>query len=131
MSKNKVKAAFRGNFLLQSTLRVWKWTRRWEGHCNKHSPLTPLFMNPDFPPGLEPGPFLAWVKKGISVIGDLLINGEIMTFDKFKEKCNFPNFHIFRYLQTKSLISNILRANSLGICISPLEESLHDKQGST
>ena len=78
------------DFLLQNTLKVWRLIREWEGLDDIVSPLTLLYLNPDFPPGLERDHFGVWCGRGIRTLGDMVVNGLVSSFDQLKSRYEIP-----------------------------------------
>ena len=64
--------------------------------------LTPVHLNPDFPPGLADQAFSLWFSRGIKTVGDSLTEGTVLSFDQLREKYNLPLNNFFRYLQIRT-----------------------------
>ncbi|KAF7640720.1 hypothetical protein LDENG_00020070, partial [Lucifuga dentata] len=85
ISPEKAAALTKDNIILRNMLVAWQQIRRWEGHENCLSLLTPLHENPDFLPGLQAG-LATWKSKGIIVVGDLMQDGVVLSFQQIKDK---------------------------------------------
>lgn len=64
-----------------------------------HTPLAPIFCNPEFSPGLTPQLFQWWLNKGLLRIGDFLNGNQLHTIQYFKDEFLMPPSEIFRYNQ--------------------------------
>jgi len=62
---------------------------------------------------------------GIHVIGDLMENNQLMTFEQFTAKYDINKKLFLVYHQIRSFITKNLRVYSSGLCVSPIEEQLN------
>jgi len=60
--------------------------------------LTPVHENLDFHPGLQGG-LADWKLKGIRVVGDMIQEGTILTFQQVKSKFGVTDKDFVKFLQ--------------------------------
>lgn len=120
-SKERASSAIKGDFLLQNTLKVWRLIRKIEGQDKVTSLLTPLLLNPDFPPSLEKGSFNVWYDKGIRTLGDVWVNGSMLSFNQLMTEKQIPATQLFRYFQVRSYVVNTAKKCQTSCTTSPLE----------
>ena len=70
------------------------------------SPFTPIYMNPNFTPALNPGNFDAWLRGDCLRIGDLFHKGEILPFSDCKFRYGLDESERFHYLQLRHWVMN-------------------------
>lgn len=87
---------------------MWRKVRKLEGYSNCFSLLTPIHDNLDFHPGLQ-GSLADWKQKGIKVVGDLIQEGSILTFQQMKSKYGVTNKDFIKFLQVLSFIQHGLK----------------------
>lgn len=104
--------------------KIWRLVRKIEGLDSYLSLLTPLHNNPDFLPRMNDG-LIHLRDKGIHVIGDLIENKQLMTFEQFTAKFELNKKFFLVYHQIRSFITKNLRVCSSGFCVSPIEEQLN------
>lgn len=105
-------------------IKIWRLVCKIEGLDSHLSLLTPLHNNPDFPLGMNDG-LIHLRDKGIHVIGDLMENKRLMTFEQYTAKYDLNKKIFLTYQQICSFITKNLRVYSGGLCISPMEEQLN------
>lgn len=82
--------------------------------------LTPIHENPDFQPGLRSG-LADWERKGIKVVGDIIQDGSILTFQQIKIKYGILNKDFIKFLHLRNFIQCKLKKLTDGLAISPIE----------
>lgn len=84
-----------------STLQVLDTIAKKLGKPNVWSPDTPLWGNPRLPHFCYiPDPIL-WALHEITTLGDIVTQGQFITFDALKRDRGLPNQMFFRYLQLR------------------------------
>ncbi len=106
-------------FILKNMIKIWRLARKIAGLDAHLSLLTPLHNNPDFPPGMKDG-LIHLRDKGIHVIGDLIENKQLITFEQFTAKYDLNRKFFLTYQQIRSFISY-----PSGLCVSPMEEQFN------
>lgn len=76
-----------------------------------------------------PGPSL-WIRYGITTLGDIVSEGQLLTFDDLKHSRDLPNHMFFRYLQLRHAFRSQF-PNGIDLQLSDLENMLQDLDGGT
>ncbi len=105
-------------------IKIWRLARKIAGFDAHLSLLTPLHNNPDFPPGMKDG-LIHLRDKGIHVIGDLIENKQLITFEQFTAKYDLNKKFFLTYQQIRSFITKNLGSYPSGLCVSPMEEQFN------
>uniref|UniRef100_A0A8C5MRY5 Reverse transcriptase domain-containing protein n=1 Tax=Leptobrachium leishanense TaxID=445787 RepID=A0A8C5MRY5_9ANUR len=68
------------------------------------SPMTPLFRNPAFPPGMNLPDFKTLEASGLRRFGDILTGGKKVTFADLSARASLRPFDYFRFMQLRHYI---------------------------
>ena len=90
---NKINPEVKSNPIIYNSIRIWHDISKYMGKKNMKSLLSPITQNPDFPAGLSSPTFVSWRDKGIHVIGDLLRDNNLLSFQQLQETLNSPKHH--------------------------------------
>lgn len=87
-------------------------------------PLSPILMNPQFPPGMEPHP-LSNIQPDIGIrIHHILQEGKLITLDHINTLCATPNLSFLEYWQIKHYVNCVQNRSlrSINLIRKPMPE---------
>lgn len=120
------------NPFLRNSIDVWFKSHRHIGDTPSISQFSPIWDNARFTPGRADGGFQIWANRGVQKIGDLYVEGTLLTFNDLCLKYSIPKKHFFKYLQLKHFISSKHHQVSYEPPLSCLEgivlKHMHGKQ---
>uniref|UniRef100_A0A8P4KRJ8 Reverse transcriptase domain-containing protein n=1 Tax=Dicentrarchus labrax TaxID=13489 RepID=A0A8P4KRJ8_DICLA len=124
----KINPEVKGNLIIYNSIRIWHDISKHLGKKTVKSLLSPITQNPDFPAGVSSPTFLSWRDKGIHVIGDLLRDNTLLSFQQLQETFSIPKHHFFGYLQIRHFMSLQTTSFSTNISYSDAERFLLERK---
>lgn len=76
---------------LSFSLLLWDRCRIGKNLCSPHTPLSPLFINPEFIPGLASDLFQWWENKGLPRIMDFLSGNKLYSLEYYQSVLQLPS----------------------------------------
>uniref|UniRef100_A0A3P9IJZ9 Reverse transcriptase domain-containing protein n=1 Tax=Oryzias latipes TaxID=8090 RepID=A0A3P9IJZ9_ORYLA len=122
---DKIPLTVRKNPIIYNGIRVWRDVLKHLGKTKVKSLLSPITQNPDFPAGVGPSVFSSWRNLGINVIGDLIKDDTVMSFQQLQTTFQVPQKHFFAYLQLRHFISFHVICTS---AVNDVEKFLGDRK---
>lgn len=113
---------------MKTTIKVWDTVNAKLGTQNALSPVTPLWGNPRLSHFRSiPDPVI-WARYGIVTLGDIVSQGQLITFDDLKSRKDLPNQMFFRFLQLRHAFRSQF-PNPITLWMSDLEAELRAPEG--
>jgi len=81
------------NPFLKNSIDIWFKAHRHVGDTPPISQFSPIWSNAQFTPGRADGGFQVWADKGVKKIGDLYVQGTLLTFNDLCLKYSIPKKH--------------------------------------
>ena len=110
--------------ILSNHIKIWKSIMSFTRRKNVSSYLTPLIGNRHFTAGVRSGVFRSWYDSGIRVIGDLFVDGVLMSFEMIQDSFDVPRKDFFAYLQMRHFINTDVKLPGDKPLLGPLEASI-------
>ena len=110
--------------ILSNHIKIWKSIMSFTHRRNVSSYLTPLMGNRHFVAGVRSGVFRSWYDRGIRVIGELFVDGVLMSFEMMQDSFGVPRNDFFAYLQMRHFINTDFKLPVDKPLLGPLEGSI-------
>lgn len=86
---------------MKTTLKIWDTVNKQLIKLEEWSPTTPLWGNPCLPHFCTIPDPVAWARYGIVALGDVVSQGQLLSFDTLRRERDLPNHMFFRFLQLR------------------------------
>lgn len=113
---------------MKTTLKVWDTVNKLFLGPDNWSPATPLWGNPRLPHFHSIPDPVVWARYGVITLGDIVAQGQLITFDALKSEKDLPNHMFFRFLQVRHAFRSQF-PGPLTLEETPIEKVLKNQEG--